>query len=81
MLVVSEQVLMVSFETLTTLDSIKDPSGKDIRNTIFQTMFTKLPEESELLVNELRPVLMNVGRNVTKGDDGAEKVAKKVLVT
>lgn len=70
-----------SFETLSLLDSVKDPEGKDLRHTLFQVMFLQREEESSKLVSELKPVLQNVQRNLSKGDDGSEKLQKKVNVT
>jgi hypothetical protein len=70
-----------SFETLTLLDSVKDPEGKDLRYTLFQIMFLQREDESNKLVSELRPILQNVQRNLSKGDDGSEKLQKKVNVT
>eukprot|EP00971_Amphidinium_carterae_P049270 971054-Amphidinium_carterae.1 len=63
-------------ETLTKLDAIKDPLGKDIRHYIFDVYFNNFAEKAGQLIDELTACLANVSRRLNKDSDGTEKLNK-----
>lgn len=68
-------------ETLRKLEAVRDAVGKDVRHFIFGIFYGKLSEQAEDFLEELRPVLQNVRRQIVKDSEGVEKLEKAAVYT